>query len=79
MGNSYTQFPNNVPPKNLQIYWNEQYEKWELWFGDDAPMFDDENYSPFTNKLYDYQTKPAKKKKACKAKDCFSAKCRGIK
>jgi hypothetical protein len=79
MSNSYAKFTNNIPPKKLQIYWDDETKKWELWFGADAPMFDDADYSPFTNKLYEYKAKPAKKKKACKAKDCFSAKCRGIK
>jgi len=52
--NSLYKFPDNIPPKKLQVYWDEEHQKWELWFGDEAPWVKDAEFTPFDYKLYDY-------------------------
>ena len=55
--NRFYKFENDVPPKDLKIWWNTKSQTWELWFAKEDPMFDDGVFAPFTGKLYSYEKK----------------------
>ena len=54
MPNRLMTFPGNVPPEKIQLYWDEEHQQWEVWFGDEAPWVKDAEFTPFNYKLYDY-------------------------
>ena len=53
--NRFYNFPNNDPGDiTVLLYWDSEQKCWNIWFGDDAPLYSDENYSPFPYKLIQY-------------------------
>lgn len=71
MSNELTRFPNNVPPKEHYIWWDEKTEKWQVWFGDELPMFADGDYTPLRVKFHKFKMV----EEDCDKADCGNPKC----
>jgi hypothetical protein len=54
-GNESLKFPNNVPPKNLRLWWDRKHKTWRIWFGDDVPMYADGEFTPFVEPLFYFE------------------------